>query len=612
MTRLIRWKALAPLSLTLTGLAVFGWLYLDTAVERAIEYAGSESVGARVDVASVDVHLSRGTVVVRGLEVADPDRPMRNLVEAREIVAALRVGPLWEKKLVVDTVAIRGIRFGTPRRKSGALERRGRTTGMVYQRVASWARGVRIPALNLEGLGTVINLQGLSPDSLRTLAQARILRLAADSVAEVLRSQWASLASGAQLDTARALVGRLREANLRMLGIGGAQRLLQSSRNLALELENTAKRLQSLEQEASQHLELARTRLEELARAREEDYAYARRLVRLPQLDAPDLSASLFGEMVLERVSPILYWVQLAERYLPPGLDPRTRAGPKRARAAGVTVEFPKKHRYPSFLIRLAEVDLEIGGAGAAAGRYGARVQGLTSAPAIYGSPTIVSARWASGRTRELESRVHVVLNRVSSPLRDSVLLRLHGVALPTVTLPAIGANLELGRGNLALDLFREGDRLDGRLLWQARDAIWQPSGGDAARLGDPSAPLGSEAWARALLWRTVSSLRGVEIEARLRGSVAAPRIGVRSNVGQEVSRALRRAIGEEIDRAERRIRATVDGMVQAQVREAESKVAELRSLVEDQIARRRAELERVRQELESEIRDFARRVRPD
>ncbi len=612
MARLIRWKAFVPLSLTLAALGGFWFLYLDTAVERTIEYVGSESVGARVDVASVDVRLSRGTVVVRGLEVADPDRPMRNLVEASEIVAVLRVAPLLEKKLVLDTVAIRGIRFGTPRRESGALERRGRTTGMVYQRVTSWARSVQIPALNLEGLGTVVNLEGLSPDSLRTLAQARALRLAADSVEEVVRSQLTSLASGAQLDTARALVGRLREANLRALGIGDAQRLLQSSRNLAAELENTAKQLQNLEQEARRDLELARTRVGELARARELDYAYARRLVKLPRLDAPDLSASLFGEMVLERVSPILYWVQLAENHLPPGLDPRTRAGPKRARAAGTTVEFPKKETYPPFLLRLAEVDLEIGVAGAAAGRYAARLEGLTSAPAIYGRPTVLWARWASGTARGLESRVRVVLNRVSSPVKDSVLLRLQSVPLPTVTVPAIGATLELGTGDLALDLFREGDWLNGHLLWQSRDAVWRLPGGGAARLGDLSAPLGSEAWVRALLWRTVSSLKEVEIEARFWGSISAPRIGVRSNVGQEVSRALRRAIGEEIDRAERRIRAAVDGMVQAQVMEAESKVAELRSLVEGEIARRRAELERVRQELESEIRNFARRVLPD
>jgi uncharacterized protein (TIGR03545 family) len=560
----------------------------------------------------VDVRLTEGRVAIRGLEVADPDSPLRNLVEASEIVAVVAMRPLLEKKLVLDTVAIRGVRFGTARRESGALERRSRTTGAVYQRVASWARRVHVPALDLEGLGTVVNLRGLSPDSLRTLARARALRLAADSLEEVWRSRLASLALRPRIDSARALAERLREADLRTLGTGGAQRLLQSSRSLAAELENTVARLQELEEEAKRGLGFATSSWGGLLQAREEDYAYARRLVRLPRFDAPDLSASLFGDMILERVRPILYWVQLAEEYLPPGLDPRTRVGPKRLRAAGTTVEFPRRESYPPFLLRLAAIDWEVGGRSAGRGRYAARLEGLTSAPAIYGRPAVLSASWAAGGTPGLESQVRAVMNHVSWPVEDSLQLRLRGIPLPSIKVAALGALLGLGTGDLALDLFRSGDRLDGRLLWESRNASWEPLAERLALQGDPSAPVGSEAWARALVWRTVSSLRNVTIEARVSGSLSAPRLGVRSNVGEAVSQALRREIGAEIARAEQRIRAEVDRMVEPRVREVEARVGELRALAEGELARRKAELERVRQELQSEIQGFARRALPE
>ena len=116
--RVIRWKAVVPLGLTLVLVAAFWWLFLDFAVERAVEYAGTEIVGARVDLASADVSLGRGSVVLRGLEVTNPERPMTNLVQSSEIVAQVRVLPLLEKKVVIDTMAIRGVRFGTPRRRS--------------------------------------------------------------------------------------------------------------------------------------------------------------------------------------------------------------------------------------------------------------------------------------------------------------------------------------------------------------------------------------------------------------------------------------------------------------------------------------------------------------
>lgn len=609
--RLIRWSGAVPLAIAVALVGVFWVFYLDLAVERSIEYLGSELVGARVDVGKVNVRLVQGRVVVRQLEVANPDSPMRNLVDIREIVARVRIGPLLEKKLVLDTVAIRGVRFGTQRRKSGALQERGARTGVAYRRLASWVQRVEIPPLNLAGLKAVVNLEKLSPDSLRTLAEARRLKAAADSLEEHWREALSSLVSPGQLDSARRLAARLKEANLGTLGVVGAQGLWQSARALAAQLESSAARLKELEGEAGRAVALVEDRVRSLGEAREADYAYARRLVNLPRLDAPDLSTAIFGEVVLQRIRPILYWLEVAEGYLPPGLDPRRRPGPKRLRARGTTVEFPRKESYPRFLLRLGEVELEVPGAGAAAARYAARLEGLTTAPAVYGRPTRFLARWTSGDIQGLESRVRAVLDHTDRPPRDSVQFRLQGVSLPAITIAPLGALVALNRGNLGLDLFRTGGELDARLLVQAGSVTWSPVGGQSSFQGDPGAALGSEAWARALLWRAVSSLNAVEINARLAGPLAAPRFEIGSNVGEQISRALRREVGAEIDRAEQRLRVEVDRLVGEPMREAQARVAALRSRAEGEIQRQQIELQRVREELELQIREFARRVLP-
>lgn len=604
--RVVRWKAAAPLGVLL-GLLVLGWVfYVDLGLERAVEYAGAEIVGARVDVASADLQLARGRVIIRGLAAANPDAPMKNLVEASEIVAAIQVRPLLEKKVIIDTVAVRGVRFGTPRAESGALSNPGPTTGRIGRRVAAWADRIRIPPLSLEGLGTVVNVSGIRPDSLRSLMEARQVAAAADSLDGVWQRALASVDPRPQIDSARAVAARLRAADVRALGLTGARSLAESGRSAVRELDGAAGRLSALDERIVGGVGAARGRMDALAAARRADYAYALRLVNIPSLDTPDLSPALFGEVMLERVRPLLYWLQVAEQYLPPGLDPRRYAGPERLRAAGTTVRFPQERAEPSFLLRRAEADVEIGGAGNAAGRYTALLEGLTSAPAIYGRPTrLVARRATAGGVRA--GGVRLVLDHVDLPLRDSIDVQLQGIPLPSVTLSAAAARLHLGNGATTISLVRTGDSVQGRIFWRSSDVRWERLGGQVAEAA--ASRVGSRAWAEDLMWRAVSRLNTVEIETRLAGALSGPRLGVSSNVGREVAAALRREVGAEIARAEQRVRAEVDRLVGEQVETARGRMSAVQSQVEGEIARRRADLERVKQELETEIRNLTRRL---
>lgn len=608
--RVVRWKAVIPLGVTLLLVAAFWWLFLDLAVERAVEYVGTEIVGARVDVASADVSLGRGAVALRGLEVTHPDRPMTNLMQADEIVTQVRVLPLLEKKVVIDTMAVRGVRFGTPRRTSGAIERKSPTTGRVARAITDWANRIRIPRLNLQGLTRVVDVSRINPDSLRTAAQARAIAQEGDSLRDRWRTELAGMDPQPQVDSARALIARLRQADVRALGLTGTRDLVNSARGSATRLGQTTDRVKAFESRVKSGVGSLRSQVDGLAQARQADYAYARGLVNLPSLDAPDLSPALFGEMAVERLKPMLYWLNLAEQYLPPGLDARRETGPERVRASGTTVRFPRARELPAFLLVYAGADAEVGGAGAAAGRYAATITGLTTAPALYGRPTRFAAQRAAAAGGPRTGSIGAVLNHVSAPLKDSVVAALDGVALPTVALPAAGATLALGNGAVRVRLARTGENLEGSMTWSSNSVRWtrgdsaNPAGGQPAQ-----AAVGSAAWAQGLLWRTVSRLSSVEVEVRVAGRVTAPALGVRSNVGREVAQALRREIGDEVGRQEQRLRAEVDRRVDQQVQEAERRVAEVQAQVEAAVTAKRAELEQVRAELENQIRDLTRRL---
>jgi uncharacterized protein (TIGR03545 family) len=184
--KLFRWKAIVPLTLILALIVLAWWLYSDRLIEQSIEDFGADLVGARVDVEEADLSLADGRLRIVGLAAANPNSPMRNLFEAREIVADIRPLPLLRKKLLIEQASIRGVRFGTQRTESGELENPSPESGQLARTISGWADRVRIPPLNLEGLNTIVDVAAVAAESLTTYRQARATVAFADST----RGDW--------------------------------------------------------------------------------------------------------------------------------------------------------------------------------------------------------------------------------------------------------------------------------------------------------------------------------------------------------------------------------------------------------------------------------------
>ncbi len=599
-SKLFRWRAIIPLVLFVM-LVVVGWiLLLDTLVEHGVERAGTSIVGAKVDLDEADVQLDEGAVVLRGLQVANPDAPMKNLFEAREIVANLRVGPLLEKKVVVETLAVRDVRFGTDRTESGAIDNPSPESRRLWREVNAWADQIRIPRFSLEGIGrAVVNVDAISPESLATLAHAR----AAVALGDSMRTTWdrriRALDPRPQIDSAQALVRRLQNANPAQLGIQGVTQLVTASRATLQNVTQLKDRIASLDDQVRAGVGDLRSYVQQLEATKNQDLAYARRLLNIPSLDAPSVSPALFGETAVAWLKPVLYWVKAAEEYLPPGLDPRRRSGPRRARASGTSVQFPGRATYPKFLLEHGEAQLAIGGEGAAAGNYAALLQGLSSAPAMTGPMRILAERTeAAEGPRQL--RLSATLDHGKRPLRDSVALFLAGVSLPSVDLGALGGRLNLGSGTSDFSLARNGDQLAARLFWSSRNVQWERSAAEAAAA--ENAQIGSAAWAKDLLWRTLAGLTQVDVDMKLSGSLDRPSISVSTNIAQAIAQSLRRVLGEEIDRAEQRIRAEVDRLVADGVGRAQATMSRLVADLPPEVAAFSSEIQQVEKLLQDEI----------
>jgi uncharacterized protein (TIGR03545 family) len=586
----VRWQGLIPLALLLVLLGLFWLVFGDRVAEQTAEEAATKLLGTQVDIESLTIHETESTVELRGLAIADPFDPRRNVIAAERIHLELEPVPLLEKKLIVRRLSIGGVRLGTARSSPARPVSENGFAATTLRGLRDWAAKYKHPVLALTPLDTIRDIV-LDPSQLGTVRAATSLASRADSVKGAMEAGWRGLELRAVFDSSDALVRRLAGANPRTLGIDGTRRAIADVRRTIADIEAAKARVEALRRDARAGVELLDDGVRGLDAARRDDYAFAMGLLQLPSLEGPQIGGALFGPVTLDRYKQVVYWAELAQRYMPPGLRPRERSGPERLRAAGSTVAFPKARQYPDFLLRAGNIDFALAD-GAAAGSYAARVSDLTTAPALVGRPTVLSASRDAAGSAVGALRLSAVLDHTRGTPRDSLGLVASGVRLPGFPLPGLPFRVEPGAGDSRIDVLRSGDRIAARWTLRAPNVAWLT---DSARARAAN-PL------ETLVARVISGLEELELTARITGHVREPEISIASNLDRLIAERLRAVAGEEVERAKLRARAEVDRLVEEHSAPVRARVETLRAEADQRVAEARARLDEEQRTLRARL----------
>ena len=599
--KIFRWKAIGPLALFLAIIAVLVWLFAEPVARDTTEEVGTELLGTQVDVGKLDIRADEAAVDLYVLEIADPFNLAQNLVEAGEIRLKLNPLALAEKKFVVESLRLSGVKFGTTRKTPAKPVEGGGFAPQALRSVRAWAEQFDVPLLKLTPIDTVRQLV-LNPTQLTTVKSAQALVTRADSAGDALEQSFARLEVRGTVDSARALVTRVKATDPRKLGLDGTRRAIEDIRAALQRLEAAKQRVETLERQAQGGLGSLTAGLQNLDQARKKDYAFARSLLQLPTVSAPEIGEAFFGKVSIDRFQQALYYSELARRYMPPGLLPRPHPGPQRLRASGSTIRFPREQDWPKFLLQTGQVDLEIGGDSPLRGAYEAVVQGLTSDPTLYGKPTIVRTTRTAERSAIAGIDVAAVIDHVNPDrVRDSASARLRGVELPTLDVPGLPFRVHPGRGAARLDFALRNDQLSGRWSISSDRVAWA--------LDSAGRKLNT---LEGVVWRVVSGLKELSVDARVSGGLRSPRLQVSSNLDRAIAERLEAVIGEEVAKAEKMVRAKVDSAVAGRVEPARRRIAEVRGQAESRLASERKLVEDVERELQAELKRLTGGLGPD
>ena len=583
--KVFRWRAIGPLLVLFVLAGVLWWLFADAIARRESQRVGTQLLGARVEIEHLHLDIANGRVLMRGLTIASPHEAFKNLLQADELVADLDVVPLTEKKLIINRIAANGLRFGTPRQTDGRVAAKSGegVAGRVLAETREWASQFQIPVLRL-ATGK-ISIDSLDPRRLSTIPAAAALGARADSSRRAWQAAFDTLRLGPTLDSASATLERLRRARATDLAT------LNEARLAVDRLKRARDRVTSLERSVKTGAADLQAGLAGLDSARRRDYGFARSLLKLPSFDAPAVGAALFAPAAIKPFEQVLYYAQLARRYMPPGMLPRATTGPSRVRRAGEDVRFPKERALPRFLLRSAELSFLLHPTSEQPQRYAGRLTGLTSDPALYGRPMLFAATGP-------QLVVGAMVNHLRDIPVDTGGATLGGITLPAFEVPGVPLRLDPGAATTELGFKLSGDTIHARFAIRSSNVTWTRDSALA------NTTIGG------LIWHTVSGIANLDVEARLSGALHHPDLAVRSNLDQAIASRLRAVLGEQAAAAEKQVRDRVDALINDKVGPVRARVNQVQTEGQEQVAQQRGRIDELQKNLEQRLRQVLGGVR--
>lgn len=529
---IFRWKYIAPRLAIVIAVVLAVRYGLDPALRWGIIVSGEAAVGAKVEVAALTTSLRGGTLTVDGVAVANPGKPMRNLLESSQIRLEIDGAQLLRKRVVVHNGKIDGIKFDGERTTSGALEILPETPAEPSALDPVYAAAQETAA-------------GWFDDLTGRMEQDLLGSLATPQVAEELKRRWPEQyqalrkraddlrAKSKQIETA------FRDAKKNPL------RGMQQVDELRKQLTETQAELQTTLAEIKALPEQAKADRLALDAARKQDQAFIKEHLKLSGIDPDELNRYLLGETASGYLEQTTWWIEQVRKFVPKNRV----AAPTRTR--GTNVVFAGR-RQPKMLLER----IELAGEARLDGQPMAFTGTLTdvaSEPELHERPLQLAIH-SSGA---VDGVLLVELDRRGEVAHDSIKIDVPQLNLAHRTLgraDKLAVTVAPGAASLKADVRLDGDQLVGTIELKQSSTL-------AAQT-----PVLRDDRIAAVIRESLSGVDRLEAKIELAGTLKQPSIRIESNVGPQLASGVSGAVKKYLTDRKDRIMAKVQGEVDEQL----------------------------------------------
>ena len=510
--KIFRWQGV--LAFVLIGGLVGGFLilFLDGMIERAIEEKGSMAAKTRIDIGSLSTSLFAQSVVLTGIEVANPENNMENLVQFETLSLDLDGAQVVSRKIVIDELQAHGIRLNQKRTHPAQLPEAAEPAQGTQQAGATSQNA--LPGLG--GLSIKSPEEILKSEKLETLEAGNRIK----KTIEDLKAKWKNkietdLNPNALKETKQKLADL--QNKVKGGGLADIANALKDFNTLQKDIQSQISRITSMKSEFEKDLQMAKQQVAYLKNLPQKDFE---RLKNKYSLN-PEGSKNILGSLLEGPLKEKLDKAWKAYKMISPYLNrPSSPAEQEYVRGKGIDILFAKASPYPNFLLKhgnlsLILFDTEVKG----------EVRDLSDNQKFYGKPAKMN--FQSGKNEVFDSfTLNVILDKTGPKSQDILVVNIQGLSLKNTGRAELKGGLATITGQLTIT---DENNLHGKFTAELDNvslSIPEQKGNELANT----------------IAQSLSTIDRINISIGISGTIENYQLDIKSNLAEIISKAVKNA----------------------------------------------------------------------
>lgn len=369
MKRWIRWQGLLAFAVIITLTGIFWFFFVDNIIKNNIEKYGSKAVGAKVEVEEADLSLIPFGLKLNNVQIANPNAPMRNVVEFERTAMSIEFGKLLMRKVIIDEMSLEGLRFNTERQNSGALSKKQNKAVATEKDKKS---GLSLPSFELPQAEDI-----LAKADLKTLEAAKELKSDIQNAKSNWQERLKSLPDKEKLQSYKERIEKLQGSSGGIAGMLGKAKEASSLKN---DIQSDLAQIRQAAKDFKEQKNDLQNKINTVTSLPAKDVNRLMDKYAFSPAGAENYTRLLFGDKAADYLGTAIYWYEKIIPYLEGGKKQQNEKEVTKTRAEGEMVYFREKEPLPRFLIKTVKADVSL-----EAGDLSGTIKNITSSQPILG-----------------------------------------------------------------------------------------------------------------------------------------------------------------------------------------------------------------------------------
>ncbi len=524
-------------------------LFLDGMIKRGLEEEGSIAAKTQIDIASLSTSLFAQAVTLTGIEIANPDNNMENLIQFETLSLDLDGAPLVSRKIVIDELQAHGIRLNQKRTEPAKLPESAKKQARAEDVASQNTRP------ELGGLGGLSGLSIKSPAEILKSEKLETLEAGAKAkkIIEDLKTKWENkFATDLNPDALKKTKEKLAELQNKVKGGGLAEvaNALQEFKTLQEDIQGQVDRITSMKSEFEKDLKMAKQQVADLKNLPQKDFERLKNKYSLNPEGGKNILGSLLEGPLKAKLDKAWKVYKMISPYLNRGSS--SQAEQEYVRGKGVDILFAKASPYPDFLLKhgnlsLVLFDTEVKG----------EVQDLSDNQKVYGKPA--KMHFQSGKNAAFDAfTLNVMMDKTGAQSLDTFALDIRGLSLKNA------GQAEL-KGGLAT--------VTGQLTITDENNV---QGNFRAEIDNVSLSIPEQKGLANTIAQSLSTIDRINISVGISGTMDNYQLQIKSNLSEIIAKAVKKAFAGKMQGFENSLMSAIQSKAGDSIAGADSSLSGL------------------------------------